>query len=124
MKVQIFSTALLISAGVSASDKAFEDYRSPDGKCRALAMSGGANYGSWETGVVWGLTHYGDPADFAWNVITGVSAGAINTAATAVFATGDEVAMTELLSDSWANLSSPDIWTLWPEHPIESVFTH
>ena len=68
--------------------------RSSDGKCRALALSGGANYGAYEAGVMWGLVNYGDSADFAWDVITGVSAGAINTATTAVFATGDEVNMT------------------------------
>ena len=94
-----------------------------DGKCRALALSGGANYGSWEVGVMWGLLHYGEPTDFAWDVITGVSAGAINTAGTAVFETGDELNMTEFLSDAWANLSSPDIWVNWPEGPVKSLFT-
>lgn len=74
---------------------------SGDGKCRALALSGGANYGAWEAGVLWGLLHYGNPEDYAWNVVTGVSAGAINTGATAVFATGDELAMTEMISDTW-----------------------
>lgn len=69
--------------------------------CRALIMSGGSNNGAWEAGVIWGLTHYGNPADFAWDVVTGVSAGAINTGAVAVFATGDEVAMTEFLSYNW-----------------------
>jgi predicted acylesterase/phospholipase RssA len=45
--------------------------------------------------------HYGNPSDFTWNVVTGVSAGAINTGAVVVFAPGDEVAMTEFLSLSW-----------------------
>ena len=112
------SACLLISASLvvtQAEQDQFETNFTHDGKCRALAMSGGANYGAWEAGVIWGLTHYGDPADFAWDVVTGVSAGAINTGSTMVFATGDEIAMTEMLSDSWANLSSPDIWTYWPD---------
>ena len=78
-----------------------EPYNSTDGKCRALAMSGGSNYGAWEVGVLWGLLNYGDPADYAWDVITGVSAGAINTGATAVFATGDELNMVDFLSETW-----------------------
>ena len=82
--------------------------------CRALVLSGGANFGSWEVGVMWGLTHYGNPEDFTWDVVTGVSAGAINTAATAVFAPEDTVAMTQFLSDCWANLTSRNIWQLWP----------
>ena len=71
---------------------------------------------------MWGLLHYGEPADFAWDIITGVSAGAINTAATSVFATGDEVNMTEFLSDCWANLTSPDIWVNWPEGPVRALY--
>ena len=50
-----------------------------DGKCRALALSGGGTNGAWEAGVVWGLTHYGAPTDFYWDVHSGVSAGSINT---------------------------------------------
>jgi predicted acylesterase/phospholipase RssA len=49
-------------------------------KCRALVMSGGANNGAWEGGVMWGLAHYGNPRDFHWDVVTGISAGSINTA--------------------------------------------
>jgi hypothetical protein len=84
-------------------------------KCRALAMSGGANHGAWEVGVMWGLVHYGNPADFAWDVVSGVSAGSINAAATSVFEVGDEVAMTEFLSDAWANLKSHDIWKTYDD---------
>ena len=79
-------------------------------KCRALALSGGANYGAWEAGIMWGLTHYGNPEDYTWDVITGVSAGAINTAATAVFDVGDEVNMSQFISDTWANLTTQEIW--------------
>ena len=84
-------------------------------------MSGGANYGSWEAGVIWGLTHYGNPEDYAWNVITGVSAGAINTAATVMFDVGDEVKMTEFVSDTWTILTTHDIWVEWPEGPVAGL---
>ena len=50
-----------------------------DKKCRALVLSGGGARGAYEAGVVWGLTHYGDPSDYYWDVHTGVSAGSINT---------------------------------------------
>lgn len=73
-------------------------------------MSGGANYGAWEAGVLWGLVHYGNPADFTWDVVTGVSAGAINTGAVVLFAPGDEIAMTQFLSDTWASLTTSDVW--------------
>ncbi len=50
-----------------------------DGKCHALVLSGGGANGAWEAGIMWGLTHYGNPADFFWDVHTGISAGSINT---------------------------------------------
>ena len=50
-----------------------------DKKCHALALSGGGVNGAWEAGVLWGLTHYGDPADYMWEVHSGISAGSINT---------------------------------------------
>ena len=92
-------------------------------KCRGLALSGGANYGAWEAGVVWGLTHYGNPEDFKWNIITGVSAGGINTAATTVWNVGDEVKMAEFLSDAWANLTTQNIWVNWPGGPVAGLLT-
>ena len=115
-------TSITLSIIGASTAQAAQQRNSVDGKCRALALSGGANYGSWEVGVMWGLLHYGTPSDFAWDVITGVSAGAINTAATAVFATGDEYNMTEFLSDTWASLTTHDIWVNWPEGPVFALF--
>ena len=97
---------------ITASQAEFA--QADDDKCRALAMSGGANKGSWEIGVVWGLLHYGDPADYTYDVITGVSAGSLNTAMFAVFEKGDEVNMTESVSATWASIdSNSEVFTTW-----------
>ena len=94
-----------------------------DKKCRALALSGGANHGAWEAGVMWGLLHYGNPEDYSWDVVTGVSAGAINTAAISTFAPEDTLNMTEYLSGAWAGIHSNDeIWLNWPEGPAKALF--
>ena len=61
--------------------------------CTVLAMSGGANNGAWEGGVIWGLAHYGNPKDFEWAVSTGVSAGSINTGYLAAWDPSDIVNM-------------------------------
>ena len=58
--------------------------------CHALVMSGGGVNGAWEAGVIYGLTHYGNPEDFQWDVTSGVSAGCINAAAVALWAKGME----------------------------------
>lgn len=59
--------------------------------CRALALSGGGSNGSWEAGVIWGLVNYGNPDDYTWDVLTGVSAGSINTVGLAGWELGTEV---------------------------------
>ncbi len=69
-----------------------------DGKCRALALSGGGTNGAWEAGVVWGLTHYGAPEDFYWEVHTGISAGSINTIGLVGFEPAQTVEASEYLS--------------------------
>ena len=60
---------LVLAATADAGDK----------KCRALVVNGGGARGAYEAGVIWGLTQYGDPTDYYWDVLTGVSAGSINT---------------------------------------------
>ena len=65
----------------------------PYSKCKALALSGGGSKGAYEAGVIYGLMHEGDPADYDWDVITGVSVGAINTAAIAMWDKADGLAM-------------------------------
>jgi predicted acylesterase/phospholipase RssA len=77
-------------------------------------MSGGSNNGAWEIGVLWGLAHYGNPADFYWDVISGISAGAINTSGTAGWKPEEVLEMTEYMSDAWLNISTDDIWVARP----------
>ena len=93
-----------------------------DGKCRALVLSGGANKGAWEAGIMWGLLHYGDPIDFTWDVNTGISTGALNTGLASVWETGTELAMTEKVSDVWASIQeNSDIYV--PTGPfVNSLF--
>jgi len=92
--------------------------------CKALVMSGGGSNGAWEAGVFWGLLHYGNPADYAYDVITGVSAGAINTGALAGWAIGDEYRASEWLSDTWNNMQTSSVWRLWPEGITDGFNQH
>ena len=77
-------------------------------------MSGGSNNGAWEVGVLWGLAHYGNPEDYYWDVVSGISAGAINTAGLAGWKPEEVIEMTEYMSDSWLSLSNEDIWVPRP----------
>ena len=53
--------------------------------CKALAMSGGGSKGAFEMGVLYGMYHAKPGSDFDYDVVTGVSAGAINAGALSVF---------------------------------------
>jgi hypothetical protein len=89
--------------------------------CNALVLSGGGSNGAWEVGVLWGLLHYGNPTDYEWDWMTGVSAGSINTAGFAGWAVGQELEATEWLSDTFTTLTSSQIWQEWPEGLARSV---
>jgi len=72
---------------------------------------------------MWGWNHYGNPEDFYWDVVSGISGGAINTGAVSVWDKKDGYEMSEWLSDKWVNLTNPDVWTFWPGGLIEGLTT-
>ena len=109
---KLFASAILAAVSQAAGD----------GKCRALVMSGGSNNGAWEAGVFWGLVHYGNPADYTYDTVSGVSAGSINTGAFATWEKGTEVELSEWLSDQWASMTNDQLYTLRSLNPIKDLF--
>ena len=103
----LFSTVVLAGTALATEKNTLSDV------CRALVLSGGGNNGSWEVGALWGLVNYGNLADFAYEVVTGVSAGAINTSVIAGFEIGDEMALAEFGMQTWLGLQNSDIWRDW-----------
>mmetsp|Transcript_7391 Transcript_7391/g.8917 ORF Transcript_7391/g.8917 Transcript_7391/m.8917 type:complete len:215 (+) Transcript_7391:1-645(+) len=99
----LFSSAVLAMGALAKDDV-----------CRAVVMSGGGNNGAWEVGVFYGLVNNGDPKDFAYDVVSGVSAGAMNTAVFAGWEPGKELELAQWGSDTWKNLHTSDIWVEWP----------
>ena len=69
-------------------------------------MSGGGTNGAWEAGVVWGLAHYGDPTEYEYDVVSGVSAGSMNTAMMSVWSPSDTVGASEFMVEAWQSLST------------------
>lgn len=95
--------------------------------CYALALSGGGSFGTYETGVVWGLLHYGNPDDYRWDVFTGVSAGSINAGMFSVFPKGQEVEMSEVISYQCTVTTPGDTLANWPgvlPGPVEGLLYH
>ena len=56
--------------------------------------------------MLWGLVNYGEESDFYYDVVSGVSAGALNSAGIAGFEPNDVKNAAQFLSDSWASLTS------------------
>ena len=83
--------------------------------CRALALSGGGSIGSYEAGAIYGLNNFGNPADYAWDSISGISAGSINALAISFFAPEDGVALSDWLVSTWRSLTNKDVYKEWPE---------
>jgi predicted acylesterase/phospholipase RssA len=81
-------------------------------------LSGGGSYGCYETGVVWGLLHYGNPDDYRWDVFTGISAGSINAGMMAVWPYGMEVQMSENISYMETISDPKDTLAMWNEVPM------
>ena len=68
--------------------------------------------------------HEGNPEDFQWDVVSGISGGAINTCAMAVWAKEDGLAMSEWLSKEWNDvLRTHEIWKWWPGGIIAGLTT-
>ena len=71
---------------------------------------------------MWGLAHYGQPTDYYWDVVSGISAGAINTAGTAGWSPSEVVEMTEWLSEEWYSLRNSDVWLWRNTGVVDAVF--
>ena len=91
--------------------------------CKALVMSGGANNGAWEAGVLWGFVNYGNPEDFAYDVVTGVSVGSLNAFLASAYPKGQEKEMVQFMSDTWLNLLNSDVWANWTLSPVAGLIT-
>lgn len=96
--------------------------------CNALAMSGGGAKGAYEAGVLHGLYFTDDQAPkdkYAYDVVTGVSAGAINTACAAVFDPTDVENWITFLGNKWEQLQEHDVWISWkPAGIISGITSH
>ena len=69
-------------------------------------MSGGGSKGAYEAGALHSIFHTLEAPHGEYDVVSGVSVGAINSAATALFAKGDEKALGDFMLGLWENLTN------------------
>lgn len=81
--------------------------------CYALALEGGGDKGAYQAGALHEiLKHYGDER-VAYDVITGISVGAINGAGLANYKKGDEVEAADYILQMWRELSKNQVYKQW-----------
>lgn len=77
-------------------------------------MSGGGTKGSFEAGALWQMARMLNDTDMHYDVLSGISVGAINSAAFALYPKGEEQEATEFLKNIWLNMKTEDVYKDWP----------
>ena len=85
-------------------------------KCRAVAMRGGGTRGIYELGVLEAFLEAMEPEEIQYDVIAGVSSGAINGAPIALYEKGQEAEAFEYLHEEWFEsiVNGSKIFDNWP----------
>jgi predicted patatin/cPLA2 family phospholipase len=84
-----------------------------DGKCRALALEGGGSLGAYQAGAVKALSEVVTPiSELEWDVITGVSVGALNAFGLSLWEKEEVVGMADFLYNTWFNITADQVFTV------------
>eukprot|EP00697_Spironema_sp_BW2_P004759 gnl/Spiro4/16448_TR8842_c0_g1_i1.p1 gnl/Spiro4/16448_TR8842_c0_g1~~gnl/Spiro4/16448_TR8842_c0_g1_i1.p1 ORF type:complete len:322 (-),score=99.42 gnl/Spiro4/16448_TR8842_c0_g1_i1:155-1120(-) len=106
---------LLVCVGLAASQTTK--------KCRALALEGGGDKGAYEAGVIWGLVNNLPAEEVVWDVVTGISAGSINSVGVGVFKKGDEKNMADFVRYTAGNITASKVYRDWfPGGDLQGLF--
>jgi len=89
----------------------FSSYGQAD-QCLGLVLQGGGDKGAYQAGALRGMVDIlGSGAQY--DVVSGVSVGAVNAAFISQFAKGDEKEMVSKLVDFWFNVKASDFYQQW-----------
>ncbi|CAG9329564.1 unnamed protein product [Blepharisma stoltei] len=92
-----------------------------DPHCYAVSLEGGGSYGAFEAGSLWQIA-YTAPVNISWDVVTGVSTGALNAGGVAQFKPGNEKAMADFLVNTWLTLNgSSSVYVEWEGGLLEGI---
>jgi predicted patatin/cPLA2 family phospholipase len=83
-------------------------------KCRLLALQGGGDKESYQAGALHALVYSLPSEETQWDIITGISAGSLNTLGMSSFKQGEEKQAVEFILKLWRNIKSwKDIYKRW-----------
>ncbi|CAI2373547.1 unnamed protein product [Moneuplotes crassus] len=91
-------------------------------KCRALALSGGGDKGAYEAAVFVGLVNNLPAEEVQYDVLTGVSAGSLNTLGLSAFAPEEIEEAKEFIYGLWASIPDYKAFGNWPGGILQGLF--
>ena len=96
----------------------------PADRCLALVLKGGANKGSYEAGAIYTLVRNLPAKEVQYQVVSGISVGALNAAHVASYPVGEELNMSEELINLWTNMRTENLYKKWNWGIMEGLFEH
>ena len=83
-------------------------------QCYTLSFEGGGSHGAYEAGALFTMVNTLSASSVVYDVISGISTGALNTAAAIQYPKGQEKAMAQYLVDTWLTIGGQDnIYVQW-----------
>jgi len=82
-------------------------------KCYALALSSGDQNSMYQAGVIKGLSQNMAASEMAYQAVSGVAGGAVNTAILANFPEGQEEAAADRMKTFWDNSANTKLYKDW-----------
>ena len=93
--------------------------------CYGVAMEGGGPKGSYEAGVLFGFANATNPPYLKYNILSGVSIGAMNAGVMSQSILGDEQNMCINLINFWRSINgSSSIYVEWKGGVIDGLLFH
>ena len=78
-------------------------------KCYGINFEGGGTHGTYEAGAMMAITEFMPAELIEYDIITGISIGAINTCTCAEFPKGEERAMAQHMLSFWNGITGQDM---------------
>lgn len=97
-------------------------YTYADTRCRAIAFSGGCDKGPYEAGVLLGLVKNLPVGEAYYDVVTGVSVGAINALVLSRYPKGKELDAANYLVNFWKDFKYSQFYHDWWGGLAEGLF--
>jgi len=83
-------------------------------KCQVLTMRGGGTKGAYEIGVLNEMINLVDPKEMEYDVVEGISVGALNAAFLSTYEKGDEREAFKAIKQVWLENPIKTFWENWP----------